>query len=62
MKTYIYTLSTPSHQIRYVGKTINPKRRYKEHLYQKPKTHKNEYYLYIVMFTFSEYNEYSLLH
>jgi group I intron endonuclease len=38
---YIYTLSHPlTNEIRYVGKTINIKRRYKQHLYDKRKTHK----------------------
>lgn len=41
METYIYTLKHPlTNEVRYVGKTINPKRRYYEHLYQYPKTHK----------------------
>lgn len=38
---YIYTLSHPvTNEVRYVGKTINIKRRYKQHLYDKRKTHK----------------------
>lgn len=38
---YIYTLSHPiTNEVRYVGKTINLKRRYKQHLYDKRTTHK----------------------
>ena len=38
---YIYTLSHPiTNEVRYVGKTINIKRRYKQHLYDKRGTHK----------------------
>ncbi|WP_300571212.1 GIY-YIG nuclease family protein [Flavobacterium sp.] len=38
---YIYTLSHPiTNEVRYVGKTINIKRRYKQHLYDKRNTHK----------------------
>jgi len=38
---YIYTLSHPiTNEVRYVGKTINIKRRYKQHLYDKRKTYK----------------------
>lgn len=38
---YIYTLSHPiTNEVRYVGKTINIKRRYKQHLYDKRTTHK----------------------
>lgn len=38
---YIYTLSDPTtNEVRYVGKTINIKRRYKQHLYDKRTTHK----------------------
>ena len=41
MKTYIYTLSHPiTNEVRYVGKTINIARRYKQHLYDKRKSHK----------------------
>ena len=38
---YIYTLSHPiTNEVRYVGKTINIKRRYKQHLYDKRGSHK----------------------
>lgn len=38
---YIYTLSHPiTNEVRYVGKTINIKRRYKQHLYDKRPSHK----------------------
>lgn len=38
---YIYTLSNPiTNEVRYVGKTINVKRRYKQHLYDKRIKHK----------------------
>lgn len=38
---YIYTLSNPTtKEVRYVGKTINIKRRYKQHLYDKRIKHK----------------------
>jgi hypothetical protein len=38
---YIYTLSHPiTNEVRYVGVTINPKRRYKQHLYDKRTSHK----------------------
>ena len=38
---YIYTLSHPiTNEVRYVGKTINLKRRYKQHLYDKRQSHK----------------------
>lgn len=41
-KTYIYTLSHPvTKEVRYVGKTINIKRRYKQHLYDKHNNHKS---------------------
>ena len=40
--TYIYKLIDPrNNKIRYVGKTINIKRRYKQHLYEKDKSHKS---------------------
>jgi len=40
MTTYIYTLTDPiTNQIRYVGKTINLKERYKNHLRSNPGTH-----------------------
>ena len=44
---YIYTLSDPNtNEIRYVGKTINIKRRYKQHLYDKRQTsHKHSWIL-----------------
>ena len=38
---YIYTLSHPiTNEVRYVGKTINIRRRYKQHLYDKRQKHK----------------------
>jgi len=38
---YIYTLSHPiTNEIRYVGKTVNLKNRYKQHLYDKITSHK----------------------
>lgn len=42
---YIYTLSDPNtNEVRYVGKTINTKRRYKQHLYDKRQTsHKHSW-------------------
>lgn len=44
MKYYIYTLSHPiTNEVRYVGKTINIKRRYKQHLYDKRGSHKSNW-------------------
>lgn len=41
---YIYTLSHPeTNEVRYVGKTINTKRRYKQHLYDKRGSHKGSW-------------------
>ena len=41
MTHYIYTLSHPTtNEVRYVGKTINIKRRYKQHLYDKLHSYK----------------------
>lgn len=41
MEIYIYTLEHPiTNEVRYVGKTINIKRRYKQHLYEKRPSHK----------------------
>lgn len=41
---YIYTLSHPiTNEVRYVGKTINIKRRYKQHLYDKRGSHKSNW-------------------
>ena len=38
---YIYTLKHPiTNEVRYVGKTINIQRRYKQHLYDKRHSHK----------------------
>ena len=38
MKTYIYILQDPTtEEVRYVGKSVNPKRRYNSHLWDKPK-------------------------
>jgi len=44
MEIYIYTLSHPiTNEVRYVGKTINIKRRYKQHLYDKRTSHKSSW-------------------
>lgn len=44
MKYYIYTLSHPiTNEVRYVGKTINIKRRYKQHLYDKRGSYKSNW-------------------
>jgi hypothetical protein len=45
MKTYIYTLSCPDGNIRYVGKSIDPKRRLNEHIknYNKSISYKNNW-------------------
>jgi excinuclease UvrABC nuclease subunit len=41
MEIYIYKLIDPRNdEVRYVGKTINIKNRYKQHLYDKRKSHK----------------------
>ena len=41
---YIYTLKHPiTNEVRYVGKTIRPKRRLAEHLYQHPKNHRGNW-------------------
>ena len=38
---YIYSLKHPiTNEVRYIGKTINVKRRYKQHLYDKRNSHK----------------------
>lgn len=40
MKVYIYTLSDPiTNEVRYVGKSVNPKKRLDNHLYIKKKQH-----------------------
>lgn len=40
MKTYIYTLSDPrNNEVRYVGKALNPNKRFINHLSSKNKTH-----------------------
>lgn len=45
MKTYIYILQDPETQeIRYVGKSHNPKRRLQSHLWDKPKVKYHSYY------------------
>lgn len=44
MKVYIYSLSDPiTNEVRYIGKTIRIKKRYKEHIYKArlPKTHRD---------------------
>lgn len=41
---YIYKLIDPrNNEVRYIGKTINVKRRYKQHLYDKRKSHKSSW-------------------
>lgn len=41
---YIYKLIDPrNNEVRYIGKTINIKRRYKQHLYDKRKSHKSSW-------------------
>jgi group I intron endonuclease len=41
---YIYKLTDPkNNEVRYIGKTINIKRRYKQHLYDKRKSHKSSW-------------------
>lgn len=45
MKTYIYILQDPiTQEVRYVGKSNNPKRRYTSHLCDKPKVKYYSYY------------------
>jgi len=45
MKTYIYILQDPlTEEVRYVGKSNNPKRRYQSHLWDKPKVKYYSYY------------------
>lgn len=45
MKTYIYILEDPiTQEVRYVGKSNNPKRRYQSHLCNKPKVKYHSYY------------------
>ena len=45
MKTYIYILQDPiTQEVRYVGKSNNPKRRYTSHLCDKPKIKYYSYY------------------
>ena len=45
MKTYIYILQDPvTFEVRYVGKSKNPHRRYLSHLWQKPKVKYHSYY------------------
>jgi group I intron endonuclease len=44
MIIYIYTLKHPiTNEVRYVGKTNNPTRRYYDHLYRKVKTYKGNW-------------------
>lgn len=44
MKYYIYTLSCPiTKEVKYVGKSKNPKRRYYQHIYEKTVTYKNNW-------------------
>jgi len=41
---YIYKLiDSRNNEVRYIGKTTNPKRRYKQHLYDKRKSHKSSW-------------------
>lgn len=41
---YIYRLiDSRNNEVRYIGKTTNPKRRYKQHLYDKRKSHKSSW-------------------
>ena len=41
---YIYKLIDPrNNEVRYIGKTTNTKRRYKQHLYDKRKSHKSSW-------------------
>lgn len=47
-KTYIYTLSDSIGNIRYIGKTDNPKRRLKEHIYESKNTPKNHRHYWIL--------------
>ena len=45
MKNYIYILQDPiTNEVRYVGKSKNPHRRYLSHLWQKPKVKYHSYY------------------
>lgn len=45
MKTYIYILQDPvTLDVRYVGKSTSPSRRYQSHLWQKPKVKYHSYY------------------
>jgi len=44
MKVYIYILKCPEGNIRYVGKTVNPKRRLHSHIYE-AKKYKNKRYV-----------------
>ena len=45
MKTYIYILQNPiTNDVKYVGKSINPHRRYQSHLWNKDKRKKYVYY------------------
>lgn len=45
MKTYIYILQDPlSNEVRYVGKSISPERRYHSHLWHRPKIKSHSYY------------------
>ena len=45
MKTFIYILQDPiTDEVRYVGKSINPSRRYHSHLWSKPKVKFHSYY------------------
>ena len=45
MKTFIYILQDPTTlNVRYVGKSKNPQRRYSSHLWAKPKVKYHSYY------------------
>jgi group I intron endonuclease len=46
-QTFIYTLSNSNGVVRYVGKTDNPKRRLREHLYESKKNPKNHKHYWI---------------
>lgn len=52
MKTFIYILLDPrDNQVKYVGKTINPQRRYSQHRYEAThtKSYKNNWFLSLLL-------------